>query len=133
MRSAARILKLSSNYQFLIERVEVADHLVQAGGVEMGGLNAGMAQQLLQDTPPSRRLTGRRAASWSGAGSHSPCQLDQRQRTRIIFSRAGSSQKSIRSCGAQPPAMAQPFRDPAEVPTTMSGVKTGASAFQAPA
>ena len=37
-----------------VQRVEVADHLVQAGGVEMGvdlgGLDAGMAQQLLQDT-----------------------------------------------------------------------------------
>ncbi len=36
----------------LIERMEVADHLVEAGGVKMridlGGLNTGMAEQLLQ-------------------------------------------------------------------------------------
>ena len=35
-----------------VQRVEIADHIVKAGGVEMGvdlgGLNAGMAEQLLQ-------------------------------------------------------------------------------------
>ena len=38
--------------RLLIEGVEVADHLVEAGGIEMGvdlgGLDAGMPQQLLQ-------------------------------------------------------------------------------------
>ncbi len=36
----------------LVERMEVTDHLVEAGGVEMGvdlgGLDASMAKQLLQ-------------------------------------------------------------------------------------
>jgi hypothetical protein len=36
----------------IIERVEVADHVVEAGGIKMGvdlgGLDAGMAEQFLQ-------------------------------------------------------------------------------------
>jgi len=43
---------VSGDAFLLIQWVEVADHLVEAGGVKMridlGGLNTGMAEQLLQ-------------------------------------------------------------------------------------
>ena len=77
-----------------------------------------------------QRSNSRCASRCSASGRRIPVEC---RPSRMMAPMRGSSQFWISSSGGQPPAIAHPFQEPAEAPTTRSGFHRPLRTFQKPA